>query len=381
MINSAYGFNFEPYPFEKLQSLFDGVKPNANKAPINLHIGEPQFETPKAILDILSAHIGLFNKYPSSAGLPKLREAQISFANRRFGVQLNDDQIAPTLGTREALFNFPQCLLFGKDKPTIAYPNPFYQIYEGAAKASGAKSVLLDLTQENGFKPDIDDPRLKNCDLVILNSPNNPTGSVLSAQELVEWVKLSQKYGFVLLNDECYSEIYVKTPPPSLLQAAKMAGNDEFKNVIVVNSLSKRSSAAGIRSGFIAGDQTILRRYALYRSYAGATAGVPLQIAAAYAWLDDDHGETIRLKYAKNMELAQKTLGINAPEATFYLWLTVKDDLRAARDLYEKEAIKTLPGTFLARGKSPLGFLRVALVYDENETIEALCRLKTFFGA
>ncbi|MDR2638314.1 MAG: aminotransferase class I/II-fold pyridoxal phosphate-dependent enzyme, partial [Helicobacteraceae bacterium] len=218
-------YDFEPYPFEKLQALLEGVKPNADKTPINLHIGEPQFETPKAILEVLNAHSAMFNKYPLSAGLPKLKEAQIGFVDRRFGVKLNDDQIAPTLGTREALFNFPQCLLFGKDAPVIAYPNPFYQIYEGAAKASGAKSVLLNLNAANNFKPDITDPRLETCDLVILNSPNNPTGSVLSLEELIEWVKLSEKYGFVLLNDECYSEIYTAAPPPSLLQAAKAAGN------------------------------------------------------------------------------------------------------------------------------------------------------------
>jgi aspartate/methionine/tyrosine aminotransferase len=372
---------FEPYPFEKLRDLLSGIEPNAAKKPINLQIGEPQFDTPKAILEVLTAHQALFNKYPQSAGVPKLKEAQIGFVDRRFGVKLTDDQLLPTLGTREALFNFPQRLLFGKNDPSIAYPNPFYQIYEGAAKASRAKSVLLDLRAENGFKPDISDPRLKSCDLVILNSPNNPTGSVLSLDELAEWAKLSEKYGFTLLNDECYSEIYGKTPPPSLLEAAKKAGNETFKNIVVMNSLSKRSSAAGIRSGFIAGDREILADYAKYRSYVGATAGVPLQIAAAYAWLDDVHAEAIRLKYAENMQLAQKTLGVEPPEATFYLWLAVKDDLSAAKALYEKEAIKTLPGTFLSRGKSPLGYLRVALVYEKSETFRALNALKTFFGA
>ncbi|MDR0665337.1 MAG: succinyldiaminopimelate transaminase [Helicobacteraceae bacterium] len=369
---------FESYPFERLRSLLEDIRPRSDKTPINLQIGEPQFETPKPILEVLSAHIGKFNKYPPSAGIPKLSEAQISFVDRRFGVKLADNQIAPTLGAREALFNFPQCLLFGKDKPTIAHPNPFYQIYEGAAKASRAKSVLLDLTRANNFKPDITDPRLRDCDLVILNSPNNPTGSVLALDELIEWAKLSEKYGFVLLNDECYSEIYVKAPPASLLQAAKAIGNDSFSNIIVINSLSKRSSAAGIRSGFIAGDSAILSEYARYRSYAGATAGVPLQIAAAYAWLDDKHSEEIRIKYAKNMELAQKTLGVETPETTFYLWLAVGDDLKAARELYERYALRTLPGTFLSRGKSPLGFLRVALTSEGSETLEALNRLKDF---
>jgi aspartate/methionine/tyrosine aminotransferase len=379
MIGKTEGFNFERYPFKKLRSLLEDIQLDAEIAPINLQIGEPQFATPKALLEVLSAHLSLFNKYPPSSGIPKLKEAQIDFVDRRFGVKLNDNQILPTLGTREALFNFPQCLLFGKDKPAIAYPNPFYQIYEGAAKASRAESVLLNLETTNNFKPDITDPRLKKCDLIILNSPNNPTGSTLSLDELVEWAKLSEKYGFVLLNDECYSEIYFAAPPPSLLQAAQTIGNDGFKNIVVMNSLSKRSSAAGIRSGFIAGDKAILSQYARYRSYAGATAGVPLQIAAAYAWLDDHHSDEIRLKYAANMKLAQKTLEIQTPETTFYLWLAVSDDLAVARDLYGRYALKTLPGTFLARGKSPLGFIRVALVYEKNETIEALNRLKAFF--
>ncbi|MDR1911819.1 MAG: aminotransferase class I/II-fold pyridoxal phosphate-dependent enzyme, partial [Helicobacteraceae bacterium] len=250
--------SFEAYTFEKLRELLDGIKPNSAKKPINLQIGEPQFETPKEILEVLNAHQKMFNKYPLSAGIPKLKEAQIGFVDRRFGIKLENDQILPTLGTREALFNFPQCLLFDTVNPAIAYPNPFYQIYEGAAKASRARSVLLDLTRENSFKPDITDRRLKDCDLVILNSPNNPTGSVLSLEELTEWAKLSEKFGFTLLNDECYSEIYDKAPPPSLLQAAIKARNAEFKNIIVMNSLSKRSSAAGIRSGFVAGDKNIL---------------------------------------------------------------------------------------------------------------------------
>ena len=368
--------NFEPYPFEKLRNLIGGLTPK--KELINMSIGEPQFATPQPIIDVLNAHTALFNKYPASAGVPKLKEMQIKFVQTRFNISLNDDQILPTLGTREALFNFPQSLLFDQLNPVIAHPNPFYQIYEGAVKACRAKQVLLDLTQANDFKPDIDDPRLKNCDLVILNSPNNPTGSVLTISELTEWVKLSAKYGFVLLNDECYSEIYHSAPPPSLLEASIAAGNADFHHIIVMNSLSKRSSAAGLRSGFAAGDSEILKQYAVYRSYAGATAGVPLQIAAAWAWGDEIHAAEIRKKYAENMNLARKLLGVSVSDASFYIWLKVGDDIAAAKTLYKEFGLTVLPGTFLSRSKAQSGFVRIALVYDEARTIEALTRLKEF---
>lgn len=371
-------FGFESYPFEKLRAHFAGLTQNPALKPLALTIGEPQFPTPPIILDTLCENRAAFSKYPASAGIPELKAAQIGFVKRRFDVTLNENQLLPTLGTRESLFNFPQFLLFDRKNPAIAYPNPFYQIYEGAAKACRARSVLLDLTAENGFKPDINDPRLEGCDLVILNSPNNPTGSVLSLDELIAWVKKAQTCGFVLLGDECYSEIYDAAPPPSLLQAAIKAGNPTFKNIIVMNSLSKRSSAAGIRSGFVAGDAEILKGYALYRTYAGNTAGVPLQMAAAAAWGDDIHAEEIRKKYAQNMQLARKMLNVAVPEATFYLWIFVGDDLAAAKTLYENYALSVLPGTFLSRGADRLGYIRLSLVHEPKETEEALKRVAVF---
>ncbi|MDR3345945.1 MAG: succinyldiaminopimelate transaminase [Campylobacteraceae bacterium] len=370
--------NFQPYPFEKLNTLLGSVKPNADFKELLLTIGEPQFETPSFIQESFKKNAHLLNKYPKTAGEQTLTAAQRGFVKRRFGVDLKGSELVSTLGTREALFNLPQFLLFDKTDPTVAYPNPFYQIYEGAAVASRAKSVHLELAQENGFKPKIDEDILQKCDLVILNSPSNPTSSVMSLSELKEWVDLSLEHNFILINDECYSEIYSKAPPPSLLEAAKVAGNGSFKNILVLNSISKRSCAPSLRSGFVAGDEELLKGYAKYRTYAGCTAGVPEQLAAAEAWGDDVHVEKTRLKYLKNFNLAQEILGVGVPEATFYIWLKVDDDERFAKELYERKSVKTLPGSYLGRGSGGKGYVRIALVLDESDTKEALLRIADF---
>ncbi len=369
-------FGFEPYPFEKLRALMADVV--APEKTISLTIGEPQFPTPAFILDVVRKEAPLFSRYPASAGLPELKAAQIGFMQRRFGVGLDESELLPTMGTREALFNLPQYLLFGRPHPVMAWPNPAYQIYEGAAKASRAEPVMLELTAENGFKPDITDARLKRCDLVIINSPNNPTGSVLSLEEMKAWVLKAIEHDFVLINDECYSEIYEGHPPASLLQAAVAVGNDRFKNVLVMNSLSKRSSAAGIRSGFVAGDRTLLEGYRLYRTYAGCVAGLPLQMAAAAAWQDETHAESIRALYAQNIKTARSLLDIRIPEATFYLWPAVRDDQQAARTLLSRHGLAVLPGSFLGREGAGRGYLRLSLVQEPQQCEVALKRFSEF---
>ena len=261
--------NFEPYPFEKLNNLLKNIIPNKNYEASVLTIGEPQFETPTFIQNALKENTSLLKKYPKTSGEANLREAQREFVLKRFNTKLSDAQIIPTFGTREVLFNFPQFLLFDKENPVMAYTNPFYQIYEGAAIATKSKVILLNLNEKNSFKPEIDEDELSSCDLVILNFPNNPTSSVLTVEELAQWVKLSLKHDFVLLNDECYSEIYTGKPIPSLLEASILTGNPTFKNNLVINSISKRSSAPGLRSGFIAGDEDILKEYMKYRTYVG----------------------------------------------------------------------------------------------------------------
>ncbi len=372
---------FEPYPFEKLTSLLEGVTPNSTYDPITLTIGEPQFETPAFIQTSLRDNTALLKKYPKTGGEPELRDAMRSFVSKRFNVTLDDAQIIPTFGTREVLFNFPQFLLFDKDDACMAFTNPFYQIYEGAAIASRAKMLFLNLDASNGFKPAMDEEILQSCDLVILNFPNNPTASVLSIDELGEWVNLALKYDFVLMNDECYSEIYTDAPPPSLLEASKHVGNDTFKNVLVINSISKRSSAPGLRSGFIAGDADILDGYMKYRTYVGAASPLPLQMAAAAAWGDETHVAASREVYKNNFKIANELLGTDIPEATFYIWLNVGDALEFTKRLYRDYNVKVLPGEYLARtdsdGNNPgVGFIRIALVETEERTREALTRLK-----
>jgi aspartate/methionine/tyrosine aminotransferase len=369
---------FQPYPFEKLTTLLENITPNDTLEPMVLTIGEPQFETPEFIQDALKDATALLKKYPKTTGESYLREAMLSFMDKRFGVKLDNSQIIPTFGTRETLFNFPQFLLFDKKNPTMAFTNPFYQIYEGAAIASRAKTIHIDLTKESDFKPNISEDELRTCDLVIINFPNNPTASTLSLDELGEWVKLALKHDFVLLNDECYSEIYTNTPPPSLLEASLHVNNDKFKNILVINSISKRSSAPGLRSGFIAGDAEILKEYMKYRTYVGAASPLPLQKASAVAWSDEEHVAISREIYKRNFIIAKEILGCEIPEATFYIWLHVKDALEFTCKLYEKYNVKVLPGEFLGRGdKNPAyNYIRIALVENEDKTRDALIRIK-----
>jgi len=327
--------NFETYPFEKLNNLLENVLPNSDYTPLSLTIGEPQFETPQFILDALNEHAPLLNKYPKTSGEAVLREGMLTYLQNRFGLTLDNTQIIPTFGTREVLFNFPQFLLHDVEAPLMVFPNPFYQIYEGAAKASRAEVVYLNLNEANNFQPVVDTKVLVEANFVILNSPNNPTSSTMSMAQMKEWVELALKYDFVLLNDECYADLYLDEPVPSLLNASIEAGNSEFKNVLVINSISKRSSAPGLRSGFIAGDAAILKEYMVYRTYVGCASPLPLQHAAAVAWADQEHVDGFREKYKKNFEIAREVLGVDAPEATFYIWMKVDDEIDYTVKLYE----------------------------------------------
>ena len=363
---------FEPYPFEKLQQLLENIEPNCTYSASSLTIGEPQFETPDFIQERFKASSALLKKYPKTAGESFLKEAMITFVAKRFNVNLTHDEIIPTFGTREVLFNFPQFYLFDKERPTMAFTNPFYQIYEGAAIASRAKVHYINLIADNGFEPCIDEEMLSGCDLVIINFPNNPTASTLGIEELGKWVKLALKYDFVLINDECYSEIYYDKKPPSLLEASLHVGNESFKNVLVLNSISKRSSAPGLRSGFIAGDREILKEYMKYRTYVGCASPLPLQSAAAAAWSDEAHVQASRNVYARNFEIAKEILGTAISDATFYIWLKVEDALAFTCRLYKEYNVKVLPGEFLARedesGINPAkNYVRIALV--ENEAV------------
>ncbi len=368
--------NFQTYPFEKLTALLEGILPNPNLSPLTLTIGEPQFQTPDLIQQKLKDTTSFLNKYPKTTGEDILKTAMINFCQKRFDIKLKKNQLIPTFGTREVLFNFPQFLLFDKPHPTMAFTNPFYQIYEGAGIASRAKIIHLNLTKENNFKPLIDELKLATCDLVILNFPNNPTTSVLEIRELETWVKLALKHNFVLLNDECYSEIFLGDAPHSLLEASRNVGNDEFKNILIINSISKRSSAPGLRSGFIAGDEHILKDYMKYRTYVGCASPLPLQFASAAAWNDETHAKEIRAKYVENLKIAKEILGIEPPNATFYLWLFVSDDLEFTKKAYKEQNLKVLAGSFLGRDGMGKGYIRIALVDKPENTKKAMTRLK-----
>ena len=367
--------NFETYPFEKLNNLLENITPNQEFSPLSLTIGEPQFDTPQFIQDALNEHSDLLNKYPKTAGEDVLKAGMLQYLKNRFNLVLNDEQIIPTFGTREVLFNFPQFLLHDINNPVMVFPNPFYQIYEGAAIASRAEVIYLNLNEANNFQPVIDEEQLAKADLVILNSPNNPTSSVMSMEQMKQWVDLALKHDFVLLNDECYVDLYLNDPIPSLLNASIEAGNESFKNVLVINSISKRSSAPGLRSGFIAGDASVLKEYMVYRTYIGCASPLPLQYAAAIAWGDQDHVDLFREKYKENFEVAKEVLGIDAPEATFYIWLKVGDEIDFTKKLYEQYNLKVLPGSFLGREGEAKGYVRLALVYEAEKTKEALERI------
>ena len=359
---------FEKYPFEKLNELLKDI-PHPKEV-ISLTIGEPQFETPLFIQKSLCENAKYLNKYPKTAGEEVLKEAQRGFVKRRYGIELKKNELLPTFGTRELLFNFP---LFLRPKKT-AFPNPFYQIYEGAAIAAGSKINYMPLTKENDFKNTLSQLE-GDEDFIILNSPNNPAASVMSLDELSEWVEWALKKDIVLLSDECYSEIYFDEKPPSILEASINVGNKDFKNILAINSISKRSSAPGLRSGFIAGDSEILKRYLQFRTYVGCASPLPLQYAAAAAWSDDTHVEPFREKYKKNFEIAKEILGINPPKATFYIWLEVGDDIEFTKEAYKK-GVKVMPGRFMGRNGVGEGYVRVALVYDEEKTKKALNLLK-----
>ena len=367
--------NFETYPFEKLNQLLENIVPTADYTPLSLTIGEPQFATPQFILDTLKSSVSLLNKYPKTAGEAVLREGMLTYLEKRFNLRLDNTQIIPTFGTREVLFNFPQFLLHDIEDPVMVFPNPFYQIYEGAAKACRAKVIYLNMNASNEFQPEVDESALGKADFVILNSPNNPTSSVMMMDDLKKWVKLALKHDFVLMNDECYADLYLNEPLPSLLNASIEVGNEDFKNILVINSISKRSSAPGLRSGFIAGDADILKAYMVYRTYVGCASPLPLQEAAAVAWTDQDHVAVFREKYRKNFEVAKEVLGLDAPEATFYIWLKVDDEIAFATRLYKEYNLKVIPGSFLGREGEGKGYVRLALVYEADKTKEALERI------
>lgn len=386
----------QPYPFEKLAALKDGITPPASLEHIPLSIGEPKHTPPTFALEALSNNLNALTQYPLTKGLPELRQAISTWANTRF--KLNsaldfDSQVLPVAGTREALFAFTQAIIDRTQKaPKVLMPNPFYQIYEGAAILAGAEPVFLNCTEDNGFLPDLDSVSEKTwqeCQLLFLCSPGNPTGAVMDQAYLIKALELAEKYSFIIASDECYSELYFdeSKPPVGLLEACVNSGRSDFKNAVVFHSLSKRSNLPGLRSGFVAGDADVLSAFLKYRTYHGCALPVPTQLASIAAWQDETHvkanRDLYRQKFTQVTEILNPVLPVNIPQASFYLWpQTPISDTDFAQGLYAQQNITVLPGQYLARhtpnGNPGENYIRMALVAPVAQCVEAAQRIKAF---
>jgi N-succinyldiaminopimelate aminotransferase len=387
------------YPFERLARLKQGVSPPADKPHIALSIGEPQHATPKLIGDALTAHLSGLGNYPATKGIAPLRLAIAEWLSVRFrlapGSVDPERQVLPVNGTREALFAFAQCVVDPSANPLVAMPNPFYQIYEGAALLAGAEPYFLNTTQATGFLPDFDavpNEVWARCQLLYICSPGNPTGAVMGEAVLRHLVGLAERFDFVIASDECYSELYADeaNPPSGLLQAAYALGNTEFKRCVAFHSLSKRSNAPGLRSGFVAGDAAILEKFLLYRTYHGCALSLPVQHASLAAWRDEAHvvanRELYRQKFVAVVEILRDVLDVENPPAGFYLWPEVSrlglDGETFARELFAAQNVTVLPGGYLSRealGLNPgQGHVRMALVASLGECVDAAKRIKEF---
>ena len=388
----------QPYPFEKLRKLFDGITPPAGLAPIRLSIGEPQHATPAFIRQSLIDNLGGLANYPTTQGSDALRQSIASWLERRFGLPAVSPatQVLPVNGSREALFAFAQCVIDGaRPDALVLCPNPFYQIYEGAAYLAGAKPYFVNNLPGNGFASDfaaVPDEVWERVQLVFVCSPGNPTGKLLSLAEWQALFELSDRHGFVIAADECYSEIYFDDAnlPIGGLEAAHRLGRSDFRNVVMFSSLSKRSNVPGMRSGFVAGDAAILRKFLLYRTYHGCAMSPTVQAASAAAWNDEAHVAENRRQYREKFDIITPMIAthleVELPDAGFYLWARVDrlglSDTEFARRLQAEYNVTVLPGSYLARearGVNPgAGFVRIALVADLAECVEAARRIVTF---
>lgn len=386
----------QPYPFQRLRDLFAGITPNPDFSPINLSIGEPKHQTPQLIKDALTANLAGLANYPTTVGSLELREAIANWIARRYQIAAPNPEkaILPVNGSREALFAFAQAVIdSGKPNPTVISPNPFYQIYEGAAFLAGATPYFLNTLPENDYAMDfstVPAEVLNHTQLVYVCSPGNPSGKVMSLEQWKNLFELAEQYGFVIASDECYSEIYFDecNPPLGALQAASLLGRSHA-NLIVFSSLSKRSNVPGMRSGFVAGDETIIEKFALYRTYHGCAMNPAVQAASIAAWNDDAHVMENRKLYAEKFAavtpILQQKLDVKLPDAAFYLWArSAESDTELAVRLYRDLNITVLPGSFLAREAHGINpgehFIRMALVATPNECLEAAHRIEALGG-
>ncbi|HJS04273.1 MAG TPA: succinyldiaminopimelate transaminase [Variovorax sp.] len=388
----------QPYPFERLRRLFADVTPNPDFAPISLGIGEPKHPTPEFIKQALSAGLGALAVYPATAGDLRLRQSFTAWLQRRYALELDPaTQVLPVNGSREALFALAQTVVDASKKPgpVVLSPNPFYQIYEGAALLAGAEPYYVPSVPARNFAVDWDSVPAavwERTQLVFVCSPGNPTGAVMPMEEWQKLFALSDRYGFVIASDECYSEIYFRDEPPlGGLEAAAKLGRSDFRNLVALTSLSKRSNVPGLRSGFVAGDAAIIKSFLLYRTYHGSAMSGAVAAASMAAWGDEahvvDNRAQYRAKFAAVTPLLEKVLDVRLPDASFYLWAGIPaawqgDDAAFARALHAQYNVTVLPGSYLAReanGANPgRGRIRMALVADTAECTEAAQRIVNF---
>ncbi|SDG90759.1 succinyldiaminopimelate aminotransferase apoenzyme [Pseudomonas benzenivorans] len=390
----------QPYPFEKLRALLAGAQPPSEKKAIALSIGEPKHRSPAFVAEALSANLDQLAVYPTTLGIPALREAIAAWCGRRFGVPAGwldpARHVLPVNGTREALFAFTQAVVNRVDSSQepglVVSPNPFYQIYEGAALLAGAQPHYLACLQEHGFNPDFDavpSEIWRRCQLLFLCSPGNPTGALIPLETLKKLIQLADEFDFVIAADECYSELYFdeQQPPAGLLSACAELGRSDFARCVVFHSLSKRSNLPGLRSGFVAGDADILKSFLLYRTYHGCAMPVQTQLASVAAWNDEEHVRANRAlyreKFAAVLDILGGVLDVQRPDGGFYLWAkTPVDDETFSRELFAREHVTVVPGSYLSRSVDGLNpganRVRMALVAPLAECVEAAERIRSF---
>ena len=388
----------QPYPFERLRGLLAGVAGSTAYPALSLSIGEPKHPTPALIRDALVGNLDGLSTYPATAGTPALREAIAAWLQRRYGLRPIDPvtEVLPVNGSREALFAFAQAVIDPAGTPRVVCPNPFYQIYEGAALLAGAAPYFVEQWPQTQFRCDwtsVPDAVWADTRLLYACSPANPTGAVLSLDDWRLLFGLSDRHGFTIAADECYSEIHFdeSAPPMGALQAAQALGRDDWRRLVVFSSLSKRSNAPGLRSGFVAGDATILKRFLLYRTYHGSAMSLPVQAASIAAWGDEAHVVANRDMYRRKFDAVTPVLAgvleTSRPDAGFYLWARVPggDDETFCRDLFAQYNVLVLPGSFLAReqdGRNPgRGFVRIALVDTLASCVDAAQRIERFLSS
>ena len=389
----------QSYPFEKLRALLAGAQPPAELPAIALSIGEPKHRSPSFVAEALTAHLDQMSVYPTTLGIAPLREAIARWCERRFRVPAGwidpAGQVLPVNGTREALFSFVQAQFDRSRGGLVVSPNPFYQIYEGAALLAGATPHYLPCLAENGFNPDFDAVPTdvwRRTQVLFLCSPGNPTGALLPLEILKKVIALADEYDFVIAADECYSELYFdeQNPPAGLLTACAELGRRDFKRCVVFHSLSKRSNLPGLRSGFVAGDAQILKAFLLYRTYHGCAMPVHVQLASIAAWNDEAHVRANRSLYREKftavLDILAPVLDVQRPDGGFYLWpRTPVDDRTFTRELYARQHVTVVPGSFLSRevdGVNPgANRVRLALVASLDECVHAAERIRAFVTA